>query len=286
MRMALPRLDTAKANTPIEASRRKSYGFSQALDLSRSRDASNLLNSAIGPVASLPDLYPTRSASEHMLGDMGEQGQEHSDSAHVTWRDIRRAEALLYSSTVKAREIERRAEDPQTHMPKFLIDSFAPENLNSIKSFRVKRREQHVVAAKNITETLEKYSTNFNYKLHSFTAALAPTLHRQLQLLEDSVENTLTPQVRITADAAGELSIKLTTASTLAVKSLNDSIDAAFRRRKRGPFRAVRKGWFALIEWGVVGLLWFIWAIVSFFQVIFGAFRFINKTTRWLLWID
>lgn len=288
MRMALPKLDTAKANTPIEASRRKSYGFSQALDLSRSRDASNLLNNAIGPVASLTDLHPTRSASELMLGDQGEQGQEQSDPAHVTWRDIRRAEALLYSSTVKAREIGRRAEDPQTHIPKFLLDSFTPENLNlhSIKALRVKRREQHVVAAKNITETLEKYSTSFNYKLRSFTAALAPTLHRQLQMLEDSVENTLTPQVRITADAAGELSIKLTTASTLAVKSLNDSIDAAFRRRKRGPFRAVRKIWFALIEWGVVGLLWFIWAIVSFFQVIFGTFRFINNTTRWLLWID
>ncbi|KEF63177.1 uncharacterized protein A1O9_01154 [Exophiala aquamarina CBS 119918] len=288
MRMALPKLDTAKANTPIEASRRQSYGFSQALDLSRSRDASNLLNTAIGPVAMLTDLHPTRSAGELMLEDQGGQGQEQSEPAHITWRDIRRAEALLYSSTVKAREIGRRAEDPQTHMPKFLIDSFAPENLNlhSIKALRVKRREQHVVAAKNITETLEKYSTSFNYKLHSFTAALAPTLHRQLQMLEDSVENTLTPQVRITADAAGELSIKLTTASTLAVKGLNDSIDAAFRRRKRGPFRAVRKIWFALIEWGVVGLLWFIWAIVSFFQAIFCTFRFINKTTRWLLWID
>lgn len=288
LRMELPKLDTTKASTPADPSRRKSYGFSQALDLSRSRDASNLFNNAIAPVTGLTTLHPTRSASELMKNDQNEQGQDQPDLTHVTWRDIRRAEALLYSSTVKAREIGRRAEDPHTHAPKFLVDSFTPENLNlhSIKPFRVKRREEHVVAAKNITETLEKYSSAFNYKLHSFTAALVPTLHRQLQLLEDSVENTLTPQVRITADAAGELSIKLTTGSTLAVKSLNDSIDAAFRRRKRGPFRVVRKIWFASIEWGVVGLLWFIWAIVSFFQAILGTFRFVGKTARWLLWID
>lgn len=288
LRPALPKLDLSKVNAPIDPDRRKSYGFSQALDLSRSRDASNLLNNAIGGANGLPYLHPARSASELILGDQNEQGQEQSEPTTVTWRDIRRAEALLYSSTVKAREIGRRAEDPHTHTPKFLLDSLTPENLNlhSVKPLRIKRREEHVVAAKNIKETLEKHSSTFNYKLHSFTAALAPTLHRQLQMLEDSVENTLTPQVRITADAAGDLSIKLTTASTLAVKSLNDSIDAAFRRRKRGPFRVVRRTGFALIEWGVVGLLWFIWAIVSFFQAILATFRVFGRTTRWLLWID
>lgn len=286
LRPALPKIDTSKAAAPLDPARRKSYGFSQALDLSRSREASNLLNTAIGPANGLPHIHPSRSASELALGDQNEQGQEQQEPTNVTWRDIRRAEALLYSSTVKAREIGRHAEDPHTHTPKFLLDSFTPENLDLHSIKRVKRREEHVVAAKNITETLEKYSGTFNYKLHSFTAALAPTLHRQLQLLEDSVENTLTPQVRITADAAGELSMKLTTASTLAVKSLNDSIDAAFRRRKRGPFRVVRKIWFAMIEWGVVGLLWFIWAIVSFLQAILATFRFFGNTTRWLLWID
>ncbi|KIV94672.1 hypothetical protein PV10_02416 [Exophiala mesophila] len=285
LRLGLPRLDTSTGESSGAHERRKSYGFGQALDMSRSLQASDYLNAAINPINGRAGPKSTKSASE--LGQEDQSEHEADEPGAVSWRDIGRAEALLFSQTVKAREIGFRAEDPDTHAPKFLLDSFTPENrtLYAQEPFRIKRREHHVVAAKNIMETLDRHTSTINYKLHSFSAVIAPSLHKQLQTLEDKVENTLTPQVRLTADATGELSINLTTASTLAVKGLNDSIEAAFRRRKRG-VRIMRKVWFATIEYMVVGLLWCIWAIVSTFQLVLGSVRTVDRVFRWLLWID
>lgn len=284
LRMGLPRLDTSTDEPSGARERQKSYGFGQALDMSRPLQASEYLNDAINPVNGRAGPKPTKSISE--LGQEDQLEHDADEPGAVSWRDIGRAEALLYSQTVKAREIGSKAEDPNTHVPKFLLESFTPENrtIYAQEPYRIKRREQHVVAAKNIMETLDKHASTINYKLHSFSAVIAPSLHKQLQTLEDKVENTLTPQVRLTADATGELSIKLTTASTLAVKGLNDSIEAAFRRRKRG-IRIVRKIWFATIEYIVVGLLWFIWAIVSIFQVGLGTIRTAGRVIGWLLWV-
>jgi hypothetical protein len=192
------------------------------------------------------------------------------------------------SSTVKAREIGRRAEDENTELPKFLLDALTPDNRELVMAsrLRVKKRERYIMAAQNIIKTLEGYSSTLHHKLDSFSSTLAPGLHTQLQTLEDMVENTMTPQVRNTTDRAGELSMKVTTTSTLAVKALNDSIEVALRRRRRGPVRLVRKIWFAGIEWTVVGLLWLIWAVVSVIQLVLCSVRAVVGVTRWLLWLD
>jgi hypothetical protein len=189
---------------------------------------------------------------------------------------------------VKAREIGRRADDSGEELPTYLYESLTPENkaLHLTNPLRVRKRERHIVAAQNIMKTLEGYSSTFNTKLHSFTSSLIPALHIQLQSLEDQVENTMTPQVRLTADSAGELSMKLSTTSTLAVKELNDTIEVAFRRKRRGPIRLFRKLWFAGIEWTVVGLLWLIWAVVSVIQAILGVGRCLIRGVRWMFWIE
>jgi len=82
------------------------------------------------------------------------------------------------------------------------------------------------------------------------------------------------------------LSMKLSTNSNLAVKELNDTVEVAFRRKRRGPIRFFRKAWFAGIEWTVVGLLWLIWAVVSVIQGIMGLGRGLGKGVRWLFWVD
>ncbi|KAL2429292.1 hypothetical protein ABEF95_002987 [Exophiala dermatitidis] len=294
-RIPLPKIDTggAKAPTvPDGLSRAKSYGFGGALDLSRPRDASGLLNTAIN----MPPLRASRSAGD-LATQMGSRGPETSalepggtespSFGEVSWREISRAEALLYSSTVKAREIGRRAEDEDMELPKYIVDCLTPEDraAHAESPFRIKKRERHIVAAQSIMKQLDRHSVTFSDKLNWFTSSMAPGLHTQLQTLEDMVENTMTPRVRLAADKAGELSMKLTTTSTLAVKELNDSIDAAFRRRRRGPIRLVRRIWFAGIEWTVVGLLWFIWAVVSLIQLVLGVTRGFVTVVKWLLWI-
>lgn len=285
-RIALPKLDTGARIAPPGLERTKTYAFGTALNLTRPRDASDLLNTAIGPVNHAP-LRSSNSAVDLAHGDGSEAGPENVESGDISWRDISRAEALLYSSTVKAREIGRRADEERAELPKFLVDTLTPENraLHSTNPLRVKKRERHIVAARNIMKNLDRHWATFNDKLTWFNSTMAPNLHTQLQMLEDMVENNMTPKVRITADKAGELSMKLTTSSTLAVKELNDSLDAAFRRRRRGPVRLVRRVWFAGIEWTVVGLLWLIWAVVSLIQLGMGFMRVWTKMVKWLLWL-
>ena len=293
--LAPPRLDTGRALTPDGLSRRTSYGF-PVLNLSRSREASDKFNHAISddlkpPVAGLAALKPSRSAgdlSQSIDASSAELEEESVASAIVSRREMWRAEALLYSSAVKAREIGRRADNPRGLTPKFLLDTLTLENgaLHSPAPLCITRRQEHVVAARNVMAALAAQASTFNEKLDFFTKSVAPTLHTQLQTLEDMVENKMTPQVRVTADEAGELSTKLTTTSTLAVKGLNDSITRAFRRRRRGPIRWVRRLWFGLIEWGVVGLLWAIWAIVTSIRVVLGCVRGVVKMGKWLLWLD
>ncbi|EXJ79425.1 hypothetical protein A1O3_08927 [Capronia epimyces CBS 606.96] len=285
-RRTLPKLDTQTPTPPNGLNRTRTYGFGAAFDLTKPRDASDVLDTAVGQV-NHTSVRPTKSAGDLAHAEGSETGQEEADPVEVSWRDISRAEALLYTSTVKAREIGRRADDDSA-LPKFLLDTLTPENqaLHSANPLRVKKRERHIVAARNIMKNLDRHSATFNDRLHWFSRSMAPSLHTQLQMLEDMVEKNMTPMVRSTADKAGELSMKLTTSSTLAVKELNDSIDAAFRRRRRGPVRLARRVWFAGIEWTVVGLLWFIWAVVSLVQLILGVMRGFVKTVKWLLWIS
>ena len=281
----LPRLDTGAPNTPNDLSRQNTYGFGAALDLSRSRDAADEANSVLGPVTGLSRVRPARSPGDRSRGG-SDAGLE--EPGNVKWRDIERAYALLYTSTVKAREIGRRADSSNEDMPTYLFDSLTTENkARHIESpLRVRRRERHIVAAQNIMKTLEGHASTFNDRLHSFTSSTVPGMHTQLQSLEDQVENSMTPQVRGTTDSAGELSMKLSSTSTLAVKELNDTIERAFRHKRRGPIRFFRKLWFAGIEWTVVGLLWLIWAVVSVIQAFLGTGRGLAKGVKWLLWID
>jgi hypothetical protein len=206
----------------------------------------------------------------------------------VTSRDIDRATALLLCSAVKAREIGRRADMPREHAPEYLLETLASDGMQNhhVDLSLVSRREEHVVAARIVMSRLSEQSAAFDEKMKHFSSNTAPALHRGLQELEDLVDNKLTPRVRTSADEAGELSIKLATTSTMAIKSLNDMIDSALRRRRRGPVRWARRLWYASIEYTVVSLLWGIWAVVSVIRIVLAVFTCTSRTVRWLLWID
>jgi hypothetical protein len=294
-RLAPPKLVTTTSSTPA-SDRRDSYGFGRALDLTRSTDASQVFNDAIKakpkdiPVTGLTK-EKTSASGLNLVQDwnLSDRNLPRSDgeSGVVTRRDIARTRALLLSSGVKAREINRRANAIHDHPRKFLLDTIRLSNatLKDLAPPRVPRKEEHVVAARTVIDSLTSQSASFKESLKTFGTKTATALHRDLQALDDLVDNQLTPRVRIAADQAGELSMKLATTSTLAVKGLNDIIDGALRRRKRGPIRYIRRVGYTLIEWTVVGLLWAIWLVVMVFRVCLGTVRGVFNAVRWLLFL-
>jgi hypothetical protein len=294
-RLAPPKLVTTTASTP-GPDRRDSYGFGRALDLTRSTDASQAFNDAIKakpkdiPVTGLTKEKASASglnlAQDWNLSDRN-LSRSDGESSVVTRRDIARTRALLLSSGVKAREINRRANAIHDHPRKFLLDTIRLSNttLKDLAPPRVPRKEEHVVAARTVIDSLTSQSTSFKESLKTFGTKTTTALHRDLQTLDDLVDNQLTPRVRIAADQAGELSMKLATTSTLAVKGLNDIIDGALRRRRRGPIRYIRRVGYTLIEWTVVGLLWAIWLVVTVFRVCLGTVKGVFNAVRWLLFL-
>lgn len=285
-RLAPPRLDTgSRSGSPNRLTPANSNVPGLGLSLTRSQDASDKLNSAINDSRSgSPAILAMRSRPSGIdLSRISTHDLE--ESPYVTWRDIQRAGAFILSSAVKAKEIGRRAETSR-EKPAYILAAINSGKTPAKDLGMVTRRQEHVLAAQGIMQTLSNRSGTLDKKLQHFTGTLAPQLHRQLQELEDLVDNKMTPRVRRSADDAGELNIKLSTSSTLAVKGVNEAIDAAVIRRRRGPVTWVRRAWYASIEYTVVGLLWLIWAVVSIVRVVLCLVTGTTKAVRWILWLD
>ena len=279
--LAPPKLDIGGASSPdISSDRHNSDGFGRSINLAGAANASQIFNEAVDgqssaglPVSGLAGLKATRS---------NEPSRDHP----VTRRDVARTRALLLSSGIKAREIYRKANSVRDPAPKFLLDAVAANNQRTLKpvAVHVLRKDEHLVAARSFISSLTTQSESFRQAQHRFSTEMCPALHMELQALDDMVENATAPRVRVAVDEAGELSMKLTTTSTLAVKALNDTIDRAMRRRKRGPVRWLRRFGYLLIEWMVVGLLWAIWLIVFMVRIVRSMVGGAWRGARWLLW--
>lgn len=296
-RLAPPKLTISRSTSPAGSpeGHRGSYDFGKTSTFARPANASRGLNDALDrprggpPVTGLTNLKASKSGAD-LTRNWDPSARDPSTertSTTITKKDIARARALLLSSGAKARQISLQVHLIRHQPPQFLLNTVPiPPSPQILQSLRVPRKDEHFLAARNLISTLTAQSTRFRTSLDHFTSTISPSLHTSLQALDDLVDNTLTPRVRAAADESGELSMKLTTTSTLAVKGLNDVVEGALRRRRRGPVRWLRRFGYGIVEWMVVGLLWAIWGVVSVFRVVLGAFRVIWGVGRWLLWLD
>lgn len=294
--LAPPRLDVRSA-TPD--GRRSSYGFGSGLDLTRTLSASQTYNSAINGATFRPR-ESTRLSSMAMpasyfnIPDDGSQNdlslsQTRSSTApkRVTIHDYSRLRGLLASVAVKATNIAAYCEEIPNPQSSFLYSAFETTKARDPElqqQLPAPRKKEHSIAARHLIGHLGTQSNEFNDHLHHFTTTITVGLQREIQILEDNTESSLFPRLQTLFDEAGQLAQKLTTTSTLAVRTVNDEVAEAARLKRRGPFRISRVLWFKLMEWGVVGLLWGIWAAVTIIRVILGTIRGIWAVLAWLLW--
>lgn len=203
-----------------------------------------------------------------------------SDMGIPQKREIERTRALLLSSGIKAREITRRAETVRDPPPEFLqktVDSDSP-------ILRVTRLEEYDLAAQNLRGRFGKSQIQFQQSMDHFPMETASPLKSQLHHLDDLVSRSLAPRVRAVASDAEGLSIQLNTTSTLALKQLSDTLDKGVRKRRRR-LRWVRRAGFVMLEWALVGMLWWVWLIVMAFKLLRGVFRGAISGIRWVLWL-
>ena len=199
----------------------------------------------------------------------------------VTKRDIAQVTALLLSSGVKANEIVRRA-----HAVGEVPSSFL-KGLEEISSGPIPsgpRSQEHRLAARVFANNIELSNQRVRDLAEQFSGTAIEDLHRQIKAIDERVTDNLTPVVRVATDQADSFSTQLMTTHTLAVKQLNDAMDVILRRRRRR-LRWLRRGGYVLLEWTLLGIMWWAWFIVVIIRLMRGSLRGVILGVRWFFWL-
>lgn len=199
----------------------------------------------------------------------------------VTKREIARIQALLLSSGVKANEIVRRSQEVR-YPPSALIQSLGSDSKRALP--HVPRSQEHLLAARLLISNIEASNRQLQSAAEEFSSSTAKNLHEGIQAVDDHVTFKLTPAVHAAADEADLFSTQLTTTYTLAVKQLNDSLDIILRRRGRR-FRWIRRAGYVLLEWTLLGLMWWAWLIVVIVRLVRGTIMGFLGAVRWFFWL-
>lgn len=121
-------------------------------------------------------------------------------------------------------------------------------------------------------------------KSEIFTHSTVTELRRLINGIKEEVEGVLAPMLGEVADGADELNGELTTKCTLAVKSVNDDLSNVMRRKRRR-FRWVRRAGYVMLEWVVLGVMWWVWLVVVVVRILRVTLTGAIRGVRWILWI-
>jgi hypothetical protein len=206
-----------------------------------------------------------------------EAAQEKQGLAEITSRDVARLRSLLTMTGIKAQIITRRADTVRDPVPKYLIRA---AKLSKASLTPVTRRQEHVLAAKLLSQTLEESLAHVTEDAQHFRNDVCTNLHNRLDTLRELLAAKLMPAVRTAGDEADTLVARLTTTHTLSIKQVNDSVDHLMRNRRRR-LRFLRNAGFRMLEWLVVGLLWVVWLVVSVLKGVKLVGVGVAKTVGW-----
>jgi hypothetical protein len=148
----------------------------------------------------------------------------------------------------------------------------------------VSRKEEHVLAARILVRDLESSTLALHVSAEEFRESTVKDLTSMISNLKSRVESDLFPRVRSSGDEAVRITSEISGSAPLAVKQISDRIDKMIRMRRRRMKWVRRVGWM-LVEWMLLGIMWFCWLIV----VVLGSVKRIVGwnlgLVRWLLWI-
>ncbi|KAH8682146.1 hypothetical protein BX600DRAFT_447842 [Xylariales sp. PMI_506] len=211
-------------------------------------------------------------------------------AAHLSKRELARLRVITLSSGIKAMEISRRAMEPVALSIRDITTAAVP--WAELSQFACPSEASLAVSQVNIAPTtariLQASITNSNNELDVMAQNFVENDMRNLRARVDSlhtrVASELIDMTRRAADEADECSRDLVDSQRLKVKRLVDMIDKMIRRRRRR-FRWARRGGWLMVEWALVGFMWYVWFLVMIARVFLGIGKGLVSVGRWLLWL-
>ncbi|KAK4129745.1 hypothetical protein N657DRAFT_563784 [Parathielavia appendiculata] len=234
--------------------------------------------------------------------------------AVVSKREIARLRALLLSSGIYAMEIDSRAKQskllpsptPQiaAHnsfpLPKpdhrtghtlswpqialLATDSETTTQNRQVHTSSTPQTDLYPLAARTLASSVTASTSHFHAVSSQFTTETAPALLHHVEFLRNKVAGELTSLAQSAADAADEANHDLIVGQRLKVKRVVDAMDMMLRRRRRR-FRWVRRAGWLIVEWVLVGCMWYVWFLVMIVRVVLGVGKGVVRGVRWLLWL-
>ncbi|CVK83372.1 hypothetical protein FPRO04_00499 [Fusarium proliferatum] len=217
-------------------------------------------------------------------------------------REIARLRTLILTSGIKAMEISRRAQELKKPLPSNDLQELvsSPQScpvgipwvdiakLTPKKSlpfddalpcsdhFRLARQTLDVA----IQTSIEQWQTSAD----KFTAQTRPKLEERIWCVRSRIADELSGMTREASDQADETGKDLALGQLLKVKHVTDLTDKMMRNRRRR-FRWLRRGMWSVVEWVLVGFMWYVWFVVTIFRLFLGLGQGVWQGVRWLLWL-
>ncbi|KAG7131903.1 hypothetical protein HYQ45_009623 [Verticillium longisporum] len=221
--------------------------------------------------------------------------------APLSRHEVARLRALVLSSGIKAMEISRRAYEPRPafaappvahsedvdpkQKPSFwpAIAQFST-NPAQLRARSVAQVELYQLAARTLSSSMQCAGLEWQHAADAFTSETTPTLQANIEDVRRHIAVDLSAMTRAAADEADETSRDLAFGQRLKIKAVVDVIDKMLRRRRRR-FRWVRRALWLGVEWGLVGIMWYVWFVVMILRVFVGFGKGVVGGVRWLLWL-
>ncbi|KAM0284280.1 hypothetical protein ACHAQH_002071 [Verticillium albo-atrum] len=219
--------------------------------------------------------------------------------APLSRHEVARLRALVLSSGIKAMEISRRAYEPR---PVFAAPATKPEDVQNqklsfwpaiaqlsqdpaqLRARAVSQTELYQIAARTLGGSMQCAGLDWQRAADAFTGETAPALQANIEDIRRHIAVDLSAMTRAAADEADETSRDLAFGQRLKIKAVVDVIDKMLRRRRRR-FRWVRRALWLGVEWGLVGIMWYVWFVVMILRVFVGLGKGVVGGVRWLLWL-
>lgn len=286
------------------------------------RGAADSLNAAISTTSKHPR-RPSSATQRHWSVSDRRPSQAQA-SAVVSRAEIARLRALVLSSGIMAKEIDRRARERRPPGDRSLVvfspcypsrrpsstPSQSPTAISppataggagptwtSITALHpdpgaraallaqpLSQAESFPAAARALAAAIERAGTAWQAATSSFSAETAPRLRRRAESARRGVAGRLSDATRRAADEADEVSLDLAQGQRLKVKRVVDVMDKMLRRRRRR-FRWLRRGMWLGVEWVLVGFMWYVWFVVVIARMVLGVGKGVVRGVRWLLWL-
>ncbi|KAG6239815.1 hypothetical protein E4U24_006761 [Claviceps purpurea] len=318
-----PQIDAKSASTSARGENRSTGAVGDLSEPSRqgsssnspdaARDVDKLPNSTLQVSRPEDDAAGSTRSRHWSIADI--QSSPTGDT-RLTRREVARMRALVLSTGVKAMEITRRAQEAQkplcsnddalssTDAPIMssakcanlnwaTIGKLYPEATTTHPSNGLQGQESHIqiafyelyaFAGRSLSAAIEKSGRRWQASAEHFTFATRPQLLNRIGDVRSHITDDLSEQSRQASDLADETNRDLALVQPLKVKAVVDTIGKMLRRRRRR-LRWIRRALWLTVEWLLVGIMWYVWAMVMILRVFLGMGKGVIRSVRWLLWL-